>query len=548
MPTEIIRLAKSGQRLYIGRVTSAARNIAIPRIALFLLRTSLPIIAIGVSLALYYSTSFYYLGDFVYNSDSLYLPSLYADVTRGANLSQWNLPPSSYVFPDMLLYFGARSVTPNIEAAAVLFGISQYLGLAFGLVLLALQTLPYRYRSLSASVIALMSVCFILSVPNLEFYNQMVFVSAHHFGVVLIVLYVLVITHRLIAETRINHLLVGVLGGLSFLTTLSDWLYLVQVVLPLSAVLALLLGIKAVERKRFLAVAGALIVPSLLGLIASLVNILNHPSLTKYVFDPHPIAASLTQLVDALAALPIYESVLMIIFLSFSAFALGETIVLRRASARYSAGGLVPIYFFLAFLANALVVIGFGLFSDRDALRYFLPVLIFSGFWGLPLVVAIPITAKQGFLEWGAMGALGVGIFLSWGGIDWHGFDLSYYPPFIECIDQQTAALGIRNGIGNYWQARPISLLSHNDLHVSQVNRDLSPYDWINNSGEYALAPEFAVIDTSFPEDYPFRLDENLIVKRFGQPDVAFQCERAKVLVYRSNESFRMLFGDSHQK
>jgi|GEM_PF-3208113 len=556
--------------------------------AFSILHFSLALVGLGASLAVYYSTSFYLIGDFVYNSDSLYLPAFFSDVIHGNNLSQWNLPPSSYIFPDMLLYFGMRTITPSIQIATVIFGITQYLIFALGLMLLAKQALPRAYSSIGPGLIALMSIGFMLSLANLEFYSQMIFVSAHHFGIVLIMPFVLAITHKLLAESQVSIPLICVLCGLSFLTTLSDWLYLVQLAIPLVASLIILRGLKKIDSRRTFLVASALIAPSLIGLGVSLIYVWNRPQLVAYTLRPQPIDSSFRQLATSLTSIPPFHAILAIIFLGICAlifaidllhnlgsYSVVTTIVVsfttkarlksqlrltfarglmtiarifRKASTVNIDGALLPLYFFLASAVNFLAVISSGIFADRDGFRYFLPVLIFSGFWGLPFIVPIPKTIKPIFFEWAVVGALGLFVFLGWENIDWQGFTFDYYPPFIQCLDEKTSALGIQYGIANYWQARPISTLSQTNLKVVQVNRDLSPYQWINNSAEYAIEPEFAVIDTSFPENYPFRLDENLITSRFGKPDATFECERNKILVYRSNDKFKLLFNDALQK
>lgn len=519
------------------------------KFAFFIFQLLLVLIGLGVALAFYYSTSFYLIGDFVYNSDSLYLPALYADMIHGNNLAQWNLPPSSYLFPDMVLYFILRAYTPNLQAAAVAFGITQYLIFALGLMLLAKQLLPRVYGSIIPALIALMSLCFTFSLTNLEFYIQMIFVSAHHFGIVLVIPFVLAITHTLMSESKLNLPIICLLSALSFLTALSDWLYLVQLAIPLVASLAILHKLKKTDLKRILVIASAILAPSLIGQGASLFYIWDHPQLVAYMLRPQPIDSSIQQLAASLTTIPLYHSILAVVFLGICAFIFARVIArifLRQASGLDLGIALLPTYFFLAFIINTVSVIGSGIFADRDGFRYFLPVLIFSGFWGLPFIVP-PIKAiKPIFFESGVTGALVLLILVGWGNIDSQGFIFDYYPPFIQCIDEKTSTLGIRYGIADYWQARPISLLSHNNLQVVQVNHDLSPYHWINNSAEYKTEPEFAVIDARFPENYPFRLDENLITSRFGKPDAMFECEDNRILVYdHSNNKFRFLFSDA---
>ena len=118
-----------------------------------------------------------------------------------------------------------------------------------------------------------------------------------------------------------------------------------------------------------------------------------------------------------------------------------------------------------------------------------------------------------------------------------------YYPSYVECIDEHAEELGIKYGVAQYWQARPITELSRVGLRVVQVLRDLSVYHWCNNKYWYDIEPEFVIIDLKHPEPSALRLDEKLIIERYGIPDNTFICEQSKILVYtRKDSGLRNLF------
>ena len=59
------------------------------------------------------------------NSDSLYLPSIYQDITEfGHSLNGWNLNPAPNFFPDMLLYGFIAMFGNNFIVSIVVFAIN----------------------------------------------------------------------------------------------------------------------------------------------------------------------------------------------------------------------------------------------------------------------------------------------------------------------------------------------------------------------------------------------------------------------------------------
>ncbi len=67
----------------------------------------------------------------IFNSDTFYLPMLFDDLLReGGRLSSWHLTPAPGFFPDMVLFFLARSLTENTLLNFTVFSALQ-VGLAF---------------------------------------------------------------------------------------------------------------------------------------------------------------------------------------------------------------------------------------------------------------------------------------------------------------------------------------------------------------------------------------------------------------------------------
>jgi hypothetical protein len=314
-----------------------------------------------------------------------------------------------------------------------------------------------------------------------------------------------------------------------------------------------LLLAKSIDMKRALVVSGTLLIANLTGLALISVNISRNEMVGAYLFRPDLIYLSFSRLFLSFATILYISPVHAVLALDFLLICVFILVKLLRQSLRdkrtvvCSADILLTSYFLLSLTVNVLAIISSGAFLDRSGLRYFLPFLVFSGFWGIPFVLRIPPVIKTELLEWVVLGVLTLTVFFTLRSIEYRQvtnvFTDVYYPADIRCIDENTAKMGLKHGIAQYWQARPISLLTQNKLKIVQVGRDLTPYYWISNLAWYEMEPEFVVIDLSLPEDDPFRLDESLITNRFGEPDAMFQCGSSKIMVYRRPDSeFRNLF------
>lgn len=535
-------------------VVGTIRNKPLTHFMVVFLTTVIVLAGLIASLVVYYSTSFTSRRDFFYSqTDVLYIPSLYHDIVTGSDLSDWRLSAASFFFPDMLLYFFARSATPHMFMALSTYGILQYLLFALGLLFLTKKCLPRAYGTARYTLIALMSIVFAYSMDTLHEINHLMFTSVHHFGVVVTIPWVLALSHSLIGQPRLKAFPLLALCLLSFLTSVSDALYLIQVTAPLCGCLFILFLIKKINLKQALSINAVLIFASLAGLELSRLLMWKYPTLQSY-FALSLMDESYANFVEsiglALLTTP-YHTVLAVFFLCACIVIIVKKIgipLLRHSTATVDLTEVMfPLYFLAATAINVLTVVSSGIFLNAKTFRYFLPFFIFSGWWGMPFIFRLPKIIKPVLFERAVLGIVALVVVFSLGTVNIQQMientTAIYYPSFIKCLDENTARLGVKNGIAQYWQAKPISMLTQASLKVVQVNRDLSPMHWINNLAWYEIEPEFAIIDLSLSAEHDFRLDEALIISRYGEPDVTFQCDHSKVLVYQDAHSqFRTLF------
>ena len=104
-----------------------------------------------------------------------------------------------------------------------------------------------------------------------------------------------------------------------------------------------------------------------------------------------------------------------------------------------------------------------------------------------------------------------------------------YYPPLVACIDKATSERGIYAGVGGYWDAKYISILSKHGVKISQVKVNFDPDIWINNPYWYERFPPKFVL---FDPNARFELGMDFIINRFGYPEEIINCETRELWFY----------------
>ena len=176
------------------------------------------------------------------NSDLLYLPTLFVDITsKGGRLADWYLTPAPYFFPDYVVYFIAHLLGPSIYTRIAIFAVAQ------ALVTFAAIWFLARSVSKSSSAIldaALITVALLWLGVNAGEPFVILFASASHFGaficsVVLAALWIDCSTNAGVGHAmKARPTQVIALAALGFVATLSDGLFAVEAIVPFAAAAA----------------------------------------------------------------------------------------------------------------------------------------------------------------------------------------------------------------------------------------------------------------------------------------------------------------------
>jgi hypothetical protein len=167
--------------------------------------------------------------------------------------------------------------------------------------------------------------------------------------------------------------------------------------------------------------------------------------------------------------------------------------------------------------------------------RYFLNVIYLGPFLAWPLLIAPSPSqpARRAVPSLVGAGALGLLLIASPSlpkvrALAAYG---DYYPPLVACLDANAPRYGLRSGIAQYWQARPIEMLSRRNLQAVTIRPDLTPWHWLGSLDWYNRDIDFAVVDNS-PLGDIFSARASTLAESFGPPATVFSCGDSDIYVY----------------
>jgi hypothetical protein len=474
----------------------------------------------------------------LYNSDAFYLPTLLKNLQASLTLQGWDLPPSPYFFPDLLLYFLVAQLTDNLYVTMALFGVAQILLFLGGISLL--QRAIFGASRQRHTLLLLSTTVFLLFLATgKETAFTYAILSAHHFGCLLVLPFALLLMLRVLQASTASIWSLPQFWGLLLLvglTTFSDALFVIQFVVAALATMLLLHYVSKQPSPHtwWLSVG--------LGLAA-----LGGPLLRQYLFGSQKLAEytsltgnewriSLSEL-WAWASITAFQNPLLTLFWVSSFLTLLISLWLAYQHHGSSTAPVATLLFFvLSTLGTVAAVIVTGNFPNEFSTRYLLSALILPLIVGWPsLVIQLEPLRRQFIQPRGALvqGSLaGILLIVAQPFVQWRALATlpHFTDPFVACMDQATRERQLHNGLAHYWQAMYLSLLSQNDLHVVQVYPDLTPHLWNNNRDWYRGSFDFVITDVGPAPEYAIRTEP--VLQRLGEPADQFECGNSLVLVY----------------
>src|ERR1039457_1465158 len=200
-----------------------------------------------------------------FTSDALYLPSIYLDLFRDHNnLQGWHFNPAPNFFPDMIVYFLFMAFSGNFIVSSFLCSFMQYLAIMLTIIWIYRVIVPEIPVLFVSGVLLFMTLFFMVTIYSKDFlFTFFIISNAYHTGAFLVGLICTVLTFSYLKQPKNSFLFL--LFVLSFLTVVSDGLFIVLFILPICAIVIFPLKHQKIKEvmRIFLVLFGALI-PGLL--------------------------------------------------------------------------------------------------------------------------------------------------------------------------------------------------------------------------------------------------------------------------------------------
>ncbi len=505
-------------------------------------------IILGITLIAYALSLLQYVQAYdirTYNSDLLYLPTLFQDLTEwGGQLFEWRLTPAPYFFPDMLLYFPLAAIIPNWQVAFTLSLLLQLIIFTTGWALLGRQFFKESKQRLTYAAFVFATVALLLTLSTTVQIIQPQHQISIHFGVMLMLPYILGATLKLINHRFNFHQARSAWVGLIVLLgllALSDAIVYVQIILPLLLAIFLLGLLNKIEWKAVLKITISVGIMMLLVYLLRL-WLIKYPPMHFSKKGIETIGRSFIEfitnivqdwqgdgqlvLIFLLLALGIYTAVVLV------------TIYLAVKQKEFDPSvSFLGLFFLVSVVLTITAVISLSLFLDRGGYRYIYPLTVLPIYMLMPIIFYILRYLKIDKF---------VPLFLSLLIIGTKANTITqvnavkkyqdYYPPLAACVDNEVTKRGLHSGATTYWDAKYISMLSKSDVKMLQISSAFSPYVWINNPSWYARFPPQFVL---FNPDNPHSIDMERIINLHGYPQEIVDCDTRELWVYNRPEDTR---------
>lgn len=461
---------------------------------------------------------------YLVNSDAFYLPVLFDDLlARGGSLGDWYLTPAPYFFPDFPLYFLTWLGATGMFRQVTLFALLQVAGTGVALFLLARPALASG-RLLAAAL----TVLFVWL--GLHAYGPYVYLfsSAHHYGAFVAALLLLALW--LGRDTSPSRPGSAMLALLVFLATLSDALFLVQAVVPLTAAAFLCRhgATPATGPRRALLL---LVAPALAAML-SYRFLVAHPTRYKARLGFGRLQEHLGELAgigDALfASRPLLAAALVLALFAGVACC---AVLLRGRKIAVLPRPLVLLLVFATLSCAASIALMLLSTNVEAVPRYLIAALS----W--PLVAGLFALAHLfgRHFRYAGLGLAAVFAALlsvqAWQVRQVRDADRYFYPEQIACIDRALAGTNARHGIAQYWDAKLLQGLSRHQLTLAQYFGTLEPMQWITSQRFFGERYDFAIIAED--EGPAFRLPREQF-SASGQVTQSVSCGNRTVLLFGS--------------
>ena len=470
--------------------------------------------------------------NYFFLSDSLYLPTLFEDIfVKGGKINDWFLTPSPYFFPDYPAFFIAYLIGNTPQSQMIAFALIQASLMLMVVFLIAKETSKINSSNFTIATTTLIVLIWLALSAGEPF--VFILLGAYHYGAFLsaILLAALWLKFNDNSSVKNQYFLLTLIGAFTFITTLSDTLFLVQFVAPLVATHVL---ISILDREFSLKKTLALIFIAICSFVGSISYKWIVENQTRYAtsIGIENLSQNLKGISEIFYAAATGYPVFGIIFLLYLGVVLHSLILLLRGDKQDFKLSWLALFSFLSLcvtLFTTLVVTNLQITG-----RYLIPALS----W--PIIIVL-IFINNRFRDRFALTAILISILalssMSWSSyqlIQSNGIKEKYYPGDMACIDDVLEKENIRNGIAQYWDAKHIQNLSRLNLNIAQYFDNLSEMHWITSKKYFKPTYDFAIITEAAPP--PFKISTEALINLNGKPKLIKACGSRTVYIYAKDQ------------
>ena len=462
------------------------------------------------------------------DSDNLYLSDLFGNLFKGGHLSDWFFTPAPYFFPDYPLYFVAYLLGGSVHSQLIICALLQ-LVLALAVIWFVAKQCRLEQPFFIAAPVMIFFLVLAFGVGS-PYY--LVMRNTFHFGAflmgIVVVALSLIYRRRLVQGHGHSGLVLVLMAAVSYLTGLSDGLFLVEGAAALVATEAVMALVEwDLALKKWL--------PALVVLVFAALGMLSYPVLVDYP-TRYTSELSLWYFFDRLPRVFLfalktinYNILPMITLAAYVALVIYGAIFFRKESKTRP-----ELFYLLVFSFCSLCLTLFAvcasvklLPADRHLLALFcLPIIVVFLYFGNFL-------AGKGSLGFSVISLCLVGL-LAMGTtavVQKNGLHTQYYPDGIACVDQALSGEDVSHGIAEYWTARPQQLFGKLPLTIATFQRKgVFESHWITSQKYFHDSYDFALVPTDDPTGFHYFVAR--LIELNGQPKAVKQCFNALIYIY----------------
>jgi len=461
------------------------------------------IIVITMFNALEFNSNATYIGfNVLTNSDSCLLVQISKDILSDPKaIFDWHYGTCFYFFPNLLIVL---LLTTFLSTPSIIIFVNSLL--IFFITLFLLNYLFLRILHISKICVAIANLSLTLFLAFTADSSDFCFLTPHlfmplHSGALINALGSLILCFMYLNNNNKTSLVFLII--LSIVAMFSDFIFLIYFSIPLVLTLLTLyfFGKKQINRKKYITVVLLLVFSYIFTFI------LHKISINSGIFMLEAFKNLFYNIKDSFILMfnSIFEvftkNYISIIIFFLSSFSLvlsffhalkylffnkNKKNIISENSLLYS---IFTCYFLVLIFAATIIN---GSFQGIDCIRYIIPPF-YIGIFNIGLYIHLYAHKrnKVGLTRIIALSFISVYTFfiiLNYSLINPSSLYLkvkNYYPPMIKAADNMSLKYKVKNGIGNYWDARFITIFSKQGITVDLVSPEYTPMKFANNPRKY---------------------------------------------------------------